>query len=245
MTKIGHIAWRELRSYFTGWMAYALLAGWLVISGLVFSILVTSYYTSQMFGQGSFSLPGLYSNMVVIMLFCAPLLTMRLVAEERNLGTVEMLFTSPVSEWQVALGKFLGGWAFIGVMLLLTVHFPFFATRYGSIDTGPIWGSYISLTCMGAGFVAYGLFCSSLTDSQVVAGFLTFSGLILSWMLNWVGQVSPDNALAAFVGQWSIFTHFQRMMEGAVDTRDLIFFISLALLFLFATVRVLESRKWR
>jgi ABC-2 type transport system permease protein len=237
MTKISHIAWKELRTYFTSWMAYAVLAGWLFISGLLFVLMLQ---TPQ-----NFQLAGIYPFLITVLLFIAPLITMRLVAEERNIGTLEMLFTSPLTEWQVTLGKFFGAWAFIATMLLLTVHFPIIATRFGSIDTGPVWGSYIALLCVGAAFVAFGLFCSSLTDNQVVAGFLTFGGLLLSWMLSFVPQAAPTSTVAEFIGQWSVFTHFVPMMQGAVDSRDLIFFASLVVLFLFATVRVLESRKWR
>jgi ABC-2 type transport system permease protein len=239
MTKIGHIAWRELRAYFTSWMAYALIAGWLFIAGLAFAVAVQV-------GQagGTFQLQSVFVTLIISFLFITPLITMRLVAEERNSGTIEMLFTSPLSEWQVTLGKFFGAWTFTGCLMLLTLHLPFFATRYGSIDTGPIRGSYFALLCMGAAFVAFGLFCSSLTESQVVAGFLTFGGLLISWMINWLNHPGAGPAIN-FIAQWSIFTHFSQMLQGAVDTRDLVFFASMTILFLFATVRVLESRQWR
>jgi len=239
MTKIGHIAWRELRSYFTSWMAYALIAGWLFIAGL-------SFFVAVQLGQssGNFQFAIVFANLIVSFLLIAPLITMRLLAEERNGGTMEMLFTSPISEWQVTLGKFLGAWIFTGCMMLCTAHLPFFATHYGSIDSGPIWGSYLALLCMSAAFVAFGIFCSSLTDSQVVAGFLTFGGLLISWMAGWLNQPGAS-ATVSFITQWSIFTHFSQMLQGAIDTRDLVFFASFTLLFLFATVRVLESRQWR
>ncbi len=235
MSKIGHIAWKELRTYFTSWMAYAMVAGWLFIGGYLFVVLLTQR-------QENFVLTPIYGMLITVLLFIAPLITMRLIAEERNSGSIEMLFTSPLTEWQVTLGKFFGAWGFVLVMTLLTAHFPFFATRYGSIDTGPVWGGYIALLCVGAAFIAVGLFCSSLTESQVVAGFLTFGALLISWMLSWLPETSP---VTDFIRQWSIFTHFTRMMEGAIDTKDIIFFLSLTILFLYATVRALESRKWR
>ena len=239
MTKIGHIAWRELRAYFTSWMAYALIAGWLFIGGLAFSNALRASQT-----EGAFPFQIVFVNLIITFLFIAPLMTMRLLAEERNAGTMEMLFTSPLSEWQVALGKFFGAWFFTGCMMLLTAHLTFFATRYGSIDIGPIWGSYIALLCMSAAFVSFGLFCSSLTDSQVVAGFLTCGGLLISWMIGWLNPPGASPTVA-FITQWSVFTHFSQMMQGAINTRDLIFFASVTLFFLFATVRVLESRQWR
>lgn len=239
MDKVGIIAWREIKSYFTSWLAYVLLAGWLLMSGIWF------FASLAVFDQmGSFSLQGFFTNSIVMLLFIAPLITMRLIVEERNQRTLEMLHTSPLTDWQLALGKFLGGVGFLLIMLLLTGHIPFFALRYGSIDTGPVWGGYIALALVGATFVAFGLFCSTVTASQVVAGFLTFGGLIFSWMLAIFSQINSTSDLFAFIGQWSVLNHFDRMMEGAVDTKDLIFFLSVIIFFLYATVRSLESRKW-
>lgn len=237
MSKIGLIAWKELKTYFTSWTAYVLICGWVFIAGFVFWLVLRRVQ--------DFQVSPIYNTLITIMLFMAPLVTMRLVAEERSAGSLELLFTSPITEWQVTLGKFLGAWSFISIMVLMTLHIPFFALRYGSLDTGPVWGSYIALLCVGAAFMAFGLFCSSLTESQVVAGFLTFGGLLVSWMLNWPVQAMPTSDIAGFVSYWSVFSHFQDMMRGAVDTKDLIFFLSFTVLFLFATVRVLESRKWR
>lgn len=241
MAKIGHIFWKELKTYFSSWIAYAILAGWTFIGGLTFYLLLQA---SQ--AAGNFQIEPIFRNLVVMLIFITPILTMRLLAEESKEGTIELLFTSPLTEWQVTLGKFLGAWAFVGVMVLLTTHFPLFSAKYGSIDFGPIWGSYLALMCVGAAAVAFGLFCSSLTQSQVVAGFLSFGGLLISWMLSWLSSgPAGQSAIVEFIAQASIYSHFERMMQGAIDSKDLIFFVSVTTLFLFATVRVLESRKWR
>lgn len=235
-----HIAWREIRGYFTSWIAYVLCAGWLLLSGLTFVSLLGAA------GQGApFSLAPLYQNLIIVFLFLTPLLTMRLLAEERATGSLELLFTSPLTEWQVTIGKWLGALAFCLFLLLLTLQFPLFVAQYGALDAGPVWGSLLSLVCLAATFCAFGVFCSSLCDSQLVAGFLAFGGLLVSWMLAWPAAASPQNGLAAIVAQFSVFTHFARMLGGAIDTQDVIFFASLCFFFLFATVRVLESRQWK
>lgn len=239
MTKIGLIAWREIRSYFTSWMAYALIGGWTLIAGLIFNFSLMQYEES-----GSFTLQGLLGFLLTMLLFITPLLTMRLIVEERNQGTLEMLHTSPITEWQVALGKFFGAWGFIWIMLLLTGHLLFFSLHYGSIDTGPVWGGYLALACVGAVFISFGLFCSTITASQVVAGFLTFGGLIFLWLLAYLGQSPSASDLSQFISQFSILSHLERMMLGAIDTKDLVYFVSMTVFFLYATVRSLESRKW-
>ncbi len=240
MTKIGLIAWRELRGYFATWLAYALLSGWLLIAEFSFHIALLG--ASQ--PPFNFSLQGFFSNLLVMLLFIAPIVTMRLIVEERNQSTLELLHTSPITEWQVALGKFFGAWGFVGLMVLLTAHVPFLSLRYGSLDTGPMWGGYILLLCAGAAFVSFGLFCSSVTASQVVAGFLTFGGLIFSWMLSIPGQQPGASDLMSFISQISVLSHFELMLQGAVDTKDLIFFLTVTVFFIYLTVRSLESRKW-
>jgi len=240
MNSITQLFSKELRSYFTSWLAYVLLAGWLFLTGYIFVLLIVSSTIMP-----NFNLAPLFSNMMVFILFITPLVTMRLLSEEKSEGTIEMLFTSPLTEWQVTLGKFLGALLFMLVLVACTLYVPFFTFRYGSVDSGPVWGSYLSLICVCGASVAFGIFCSSLTESQVVAGFLTFGGLLGSWILNWVSQVAPDNKWASLLSEISLYSHFQGMLGGAVDTKDLIFFLTFIFFFLYATVRVLESRKWR
>jgi ABC-2 type transport system permease protein len=237
MAPIRLLAWKEFKSYFTSWAGYVLIAGWLLVGGLLFTMLLRH--------PQNFQVSAIFPFLITILLFVVPLVTMRLIAEESESGTLELLFTSPLTEWQVTLGKFFGAWSFIGVLLVLTLHYVWAALRFGTIETGPLWGSGVALLCVGAIFTAFGLFCSSVTRSQVVAGFMTFAGLLLSWMLSFVAQSAPQNPFAVAVGQLSVFSHFLPMLRGAIDTRDLVFFASLTFFFLYATTRVLESRRWR
>jgi ABC-2 type transport system permease protein len=240
MSSITYLFSKELRSYFTSWLAYVLLAGWLFITGYIFALLVINSTKVP-----NFDLSPLFSNMMVFVLFITPLVTMRLLSEEKREGTIEMLFTSPLTEWQVTLGKFIGALLFMVVLVACTLYVPFFTFRYGSVDGGPIWGSYLALLLVCGSAVSFGVFCSSITDSQAVAGFLTFGGLLGSWILNWFFQAAPENKWAGLVSQFSLYTHFYGMLFGAIDTKDIFFFLTLIFFFLYATVRVLESRKWR
>lgn len=240
MSSIYYLFWKELRSYFTSWLAYILAAGWLFITGYIFVLLILNSTRIP-----DFSLSPLFSNMMVFLIFITPLVTMRLLAEEKREGSIEMLFTSPLTEWQVTLGKFIGALLFMVVLLACTLYVPFFAFRYGSVDGGPIWGSYVALLFVCGSAVALGIFCSSLTESQVVAGFLTFGGLLMSWIFSWMGQVDVGNKWAGMLSEISFYNHFRGMLGGAVDSNDILFFLTFIFFFLYATVRVLESRKWQ
>src|SRR5690606_25643074 len=132
MSSITHLFSKELRSYFTSWLAYVLLAGWLFITGYIFVLLIVS---STM--MPNFNLSPLFSNMMIFVLFITPLVTMRLLSEEKGEGTIEMLFTAPITEWQVALGKFIGAFLFMAALVACTLYVPYFTFRYGSVDGGP------------------------------------------------------------------------------------------------------------
>lgn len=242
MSTIGTIAWKELRAYFTSWIAYVICAGWTFLAAIMFD--VTFRQAREMGGQ-NFTLAPMFGTLVVIFLFVTPLITMRLLADEKNTSTLELLFTSPVTEWQVVLGKWLGSLCFATILVALTGHFTAFSLKFGSMDIGPIAGYYVASLCLAATFCAFGLFCSSLTESQVVAGFLTFGGLLISWMLSSFVSTGTETGAVQILGELSILTHFRNMLGGTINTKDLVFFVSISFFFLLATVRVLESRKWR
>lgn len=237
MRTVMTIALREVKAYFSSWMAYATIAGFLLITGFIyFNILVGTAEDVQM--------KYVFSNMAVTMLFIIPLLTMRLLAEEKGSGTIELLLTSPVTDWQVILGKFLGGLSVLLAILVLTFQYPLILMHYGKPDPGPLFTSYIGLLLVVCSFVAVGIFASSVTDSQVVAGFLAFGILLALWIIAWVSdQTGP------FWGEvfktLSILPHLEDYTEGLIDTKHLVYQISFTFFWLYCSVRVLESRKWR
>lgn len=237
MRNVATIARREVKAYFTSWMAYATIAGFVLITGYIFfNILVGTREDVQ--------IKWMFNNMTVTMLFITPLLTMRLLAEEKNSGTIELLLTAPVTDWQVVLGKFLGGLSVFLAMIALTTMFPMILEHYGDPDRGPILASYLGILLVVCSFVSVGIFASSVTDSQVVAGFLGFGILLSLWIIGWAAQHTGP-----FWGEVlrtvSVVPHLEDYTEGLIDTKHLVYQLSFTFFWLYCSVRILESRKWR
>ncbi len=237
LSRIATIAAKELKTYFTSWMAYALISVYLLIVGYIYVVIVDRL--SQ-----NLPLPQFFQEMAVILMFIVPLLTMRLISEEKSSGTVELLLTSPVTDWQVVLGKFFGAFGVHTILLLLTAHIPFTLFRWGSVDKGVIWSCYLSLWLVGGVFLSVGLWASSLTDSQVVSGFLTFGMLLALWLINAIGFNMQD-WVGEVIRHISVLSHLDDMTSGVIDTKDLVYTVSFMGFFLFWAKQVLESRKWK
>jgi ABC-2 type transport system permease protein len=230
------IAERELKSLFVSTVAWVIAAGFLAVSGLLFSVILLT--------SNEASLRYLISNLSVILLFVAPFLTMRLLAEENRLGTVELLLTNPVRDIEVVLGKFLGVMGFIVAMLAMTLYFPALLFIFGTADPGPIVTGYLGVLLQAAAFAAIGLAVSSTTENQIVAAFLAFAINLDLWLSESVSQFvgPPIGAAMKFL---SITSHFQDFSRGVIDTSHLIFFISLVAAALFLTYLSLQTRRWR
>jgi ABC-2 type transport system permease protein len=232
-----HLAWREWKGYFASWLAWVLLAGWSLLGGVAWSYAL---------GQASdFPVASLFLNWLSLLLIAAPLLTMRSLAEERRDGTLDLLLCSPLDEWQIAGGKWLGACGFVVVLLLATLPFPYWLFEHGAIDAGPLRAGYLALILAGAGFCAWGVLCSSLSDSPVLAAIGGCGGLLLSWLLGFAPALLPTSPAAPVLAQASVWTHLEPLMRGLLDTHDLLFWASLCALCLFATTRALQSRHWR
>ena len=235
---------KELASYFTSFLAYVVIAVFLVLSGFYF-------YTNLAFFilQGGFDLNrGLWQyqfhDMRLVLLVIAPLLTMRLFAEERRQGTLELLWTYPVRDASLILGKYVAALVVFGLMLALTITFPLVITFFYPVDAGPVAVGYLGLFLLGASFLACGVFVSSVTDSQLVAGTVTFGLLLLFWVLTW-NQAAASETILGVLAPFSLFDRFFLFARGAFDTKDLVFFAVFIGFFLFATLLSLESRHWR
>ncbi len=242
MTNVWIIFKRELSGYFATPIAYVFLVIFVVLSG-VFTFYVGSYFERDQADLRSFFQfhPWLY-------LFLIPALAMRLWAEERRSGTLELLLTLPITMTQAVLGKFLAAWAFSAIALLLTVPLWLTTNYLGSPDNGVILASYAGSLLMAGAFLAIGACMSALTRNQVIAFVVTAAvclGFVLSGyplVLEFVSAFAPEFIVEA-VGSFSFLSHFTEVSKGVIDLRDLVFFVSLMAYWLFANAGVIELKK--
>jgi ABC-2 type transport system permease protein len=230
------IARRELGSYFSSPLAYVITAAFLVIAGYFFSVNV-------IFSRQATVRP-LFQTMYTILLLMAPALTMRLLAEEQKSGTIELLLTTPVRELEVVLGKFIAGLLFFVVMLLLTLYYPLLLSIYGSPDVGGIVGGYLGAVLFSATIVSIGLLTSSLTQNQIVAAVLSFAILLILWVVDGLSSVFGGQ-IGDALSYLALYPHFNDMTRGAIDTKDIAYYLSVTAVALFLTWRSLEARRWR
>lgn len=226
---------RELRSYFASTIAYTVSAFFLLISGYLF-------YAALRITQDA-SLRPLFHNAAVTLLLISPAITMRLVAEERRSGSIELLMTSPVTDAQVIVGKYLGSLVFYAAMLALTLQYPLLLSRLGSPDKGPMLTGYLGLFLLGATFLAVGLVASTVTKNQIVAAVGGFAVLLILWIVSWVGASGSTSNLGEFLRQLSLLDRYENFTKGLIDTRDVLYFASMIGFCLFLSVRVLAGVK--
>jgi ABC-2 type transport system permease protein len=230
------IARRELYAYFVSPIAYMVTAAFLVISGYIFSVILI---TSQ-----QAALEGLFFNINVILLFITPLLTMRLLAEEQRSGTIEILLTAPVRDWEVVLGKFLAALGLFGVILLITLLYPLMMVWLGgNPDFGPIISGYVGMLLLASAMLSIGTMASAVTENQIVAAVLAFAILLLLWL---IGAASNVVAGAAEVLEaLALPGRFDDFARGAINLEDVVYYLSLTIGALFIATRVLETRRYR
>ncbi len=230
------IAERELKSYFVSPIAYVIGAAFLLVAGFLFSAIL--------FNTNEASMRYMISNLSVIWLFVAPFITMRLLAEEARTGTIELLLTNPVRDFEVVLGKFIGALLFVLSLLALTLYFPALLFAFGNPDVGPIVTGYLGVILQAAAFLSIGLMVSSFTQNQIVAAFVTFAILLLMWLsesvANYVGR--PFNEVVRYL---SVTSHFQDFSRGVIDSSHVIYFLSIVVGALFITFLSLQTRRWR
>lgn len=228
------ILWRkETATLFSSPIAYAVIATFLLIMGYSFTL--------TLFVSRTPSLVHLFFQMFVLFLLTTPIITMRLVAEERRLRTIEMLLTAPVSEAQIILAKFAASMTLLLLMLLLSMSYPLVLSLYADPDWGPIYSGYLGLALLGGALVGTGILCSTLAASQLVAALLSLSVFLLLWIIDDFGYLLPD-PLDTLVVNLSLSGHFKPFATGSLYLSDIAFYVSAALLSLFLSVRALSWR---
>ena len=254
MRNIWIICQRELRSYFVSPIAYVLLVMFALIFGWFFWNMLGAFVfysmASQMRGEmmpmniNEQIIRGLLANMNVVGLFFIPVITMRLFAEEKRNGTIELLVTSPIDDLEMIVGKWLAAVGLYAGMLLLTGLNVVFIFKYGNPDWKPLAVGYLGLLLQAAALLAIGTFISSLTKNQIIAGAASFGVCLLIFVLGWAGGYETST-WAHVLSYMSVTTHMESFTKGVLDTKDALYYLTVIFLGLFLTARSLESLRWR
>ncbi|MFH1033439.1 MAG: ABC transporter permease [Pseudomonadota bacterium] len=245
---------RELQAYFHSAIAYVLWVGFLLLSGFFF------YSGTMYYGMASLQamrnpmggglnlhdmlVAPLLGNMSVIQMLVAPLLTMRLLSEEKRAGTLELLLSYPLSDLSVVLGKFLAALSMLALILAPTLLHMIILAWLGPLYWPTVLLGYLGLLLLGAGFIALGLLASALTENQIVAAVTAFAGLLLLWVLRWSSSLAGESWGPLLQGL-SLSAHFENLAKGLLDSADIAYFVLFVALFLFASIRALEAKRWK
>ena len=256
MTNILAIAQKELKAYFASPIAYIVIGFWALLYGYFF-VAILQFFVRQSMQMNQFGMQGpqsmnvnqqlirpLLQNVNILVLFLMPMVTMRTYSEEKRSGTIELLLTSPVTDFQIIMGKFLGAMALYGCMLAVTLIHIGLLFMYGNPEWKPILTTYIGLILFGGCFVSLGLFISSLTKNQIVAGMVTFAVFLMLWIITWIGSFSGPTVdkITQYI---SILDHLDDFGKGVLDTTHIIYYLSFITFGLFLTAKSVDSERWR
>jgi ABC-2 type transport system permease protein len=253
MRNILAIAGKELRGYFASPIAYIVIGAFALLFGYFFYAGVAFFNRQSMqmaMGQGGtmninqMLVTPVFINATVMMLFLLPAITMRTYAEEKRSGTIELLLTSPVTDTEIILGKFLGAMGLYAAMLAVTLIHIVLLFWFGNPEWKPIVSAYLGMLLMGGCFISVGLLISSLTRNQIVAGVVTFAVFLMLWVINWIGVFVGPTA-QAILSHLSITDHFDDFSRGVLDTKHLVYYVSFISLGLFLTAKSVDSERWR
>ncbi len=246
---------RELSAYFVSPIAYVVLAMFIIITGILFysnvvwyadasfRMMQNPYFATSLNLTEDFIRP-MFANLSVLLLFVVPALTMRTFAEEKRNGTIELLLSYPITDNHVIWGKFLATVAFFSIMLLVTLYYPGYLFFIGSPEIGPLITAYAGFFLLGILFISAGLFTSTLTENQIIAALLAFGFNLTFWVIGWIGG-SDAGIMKEVLSYLSIIEHYDPMTRGILNSKNIVYFLSLTTLFLFLTNRSLLSKNWR
>jgi ABC-2 type transport system permease protein len=258
MRNILAIAQKELKGYFAGPIAYITIGVWALMYGWFFNTMML-YFVRQSMQMSQMGMQGpqamnvnqqlirpLLQNVTVLILFVMPGITMRTYSEEKRSGTIELLLTSPLTDFEIIMGKFLGAMALYGSMLAITLIHMAILASYAT--PRPEWRilltGYVGLLLMGGCFISVGLLISSMTKNQIVSGMITFAVFLLLWVINWVASfVGPTTQTV--LNYLSITDHFDDFTKGILDTKHLVYYFSVMSFGLFLTMRSVDTERWK
>jgi len=269
---------KEIQNYFQTPSVYVMMAIFFVLTGyfyfstmLYFSELSGYAYQDIRYGQtpelniNQMILGNIFGNAAVIMLFVFPMLTMRLFAEEKKSGTMELLYTYPIKDWEIIIGKFASA-LFVVILILIISFFSILITDYlyftsqpeytpniftylfkhfpSVVEPGVILSGYLGLILIASAYISIGMFASSITENQIIAAVLTFGGLLLFYVIGFLGELQ-GGTLEKFLKEVSFANHFQDFSNGIIDVKNIVYFLIFSTFFQFITARTLESKRWR
>lgn len=235
MRKVVPILRRDMFAYFYSPVAYIVISVFLIITGW--------FFTSEMFIASDSSLRSVFGIIPFIFIFFVPAITMRLMSEEHKSGTAEILFTMPISDLEIVLGKYLAGLGLLAAALLFTIPYGITVTILGKPDIGMMITGYLGLLLMGAAYVAVGVFASTISGNQVISFIIAFLIIFALWLVDKFLVIIPP-AIAPFMQYLSIDYHYQNIARGVIDSRDVLYYLSLVVFMLSIAKLSLESRKW-
>lgn len=260
MSNIWAIFQRELRSYFVSPLAYGVIVGFLIITGFMFYISLVYFLDMTLaarmeaqiyrmppppFNVNEEVIRPLFGIIAFMSLFFLAMITMRLFAEEKKMMTIELLFTSPVTSFQMIMGKFISGFALYIIMLLPTSIYCIILIIFGEPEILPILTGYLGLLLLGAVLISIGILISSFTENQLIAIALSLCIFLLLWMIDRPASVIGQPAISSLLSYISLSYHFNDFTKGVLDSKHILYFLSIIALCLYLTQRSLESMRWR
>jgi ABC-2 type transport system permease protein len=254
MNNVLAIAQKELRSYFASPIAYVVIGLWALLYGFFYASLL-SYFVRQSMQMSQFGgaqpvnineqmIRLLFQNTTIMILFMMPLITMRTYSEEKRSGTIELLLTSPLTDLQIILGKFLGAMGLYAAMLAVTLIHIGILFIYGNPEWKPIATTYLGLLLFGGCFISVGLLISSLTKNQIIAGAVSFAVFLLLWIIDWMATFTGPT-VSSVLTYLSVIGHLEDFTKGVLDTTHLIYYLSFISFGLFLTAKSVDTERWR
>ncbi len=251
------IAGKELAAYFVQPVAYVVMTVFLLLGGFFFfallrrfDVIIQMYAAMQnpqtlaRINLNQMVIEPLLHNLSIVLVILVPAITMRSFAEEKRSGTYELLLTAPIRTGEIVAGKFMAAAAFMLIMIALAGLFPIILIIFGNPEIGVMASGYLGLAFISISFISVGLFTSSLTQNQIIAAITCFGALLFLYVISWPAEAG-GSTLSGLLRYLSLPDHFAQMVTGIIDTRDIVYFLSLIFVALFLTQRSVESARWR